>query len=95
MNRLTVRQCPMCGAEGNVYDSRVQRDGTIKRWRSCPQCYERWKTIESRPKQKVDIPIYDQEQIIENCTVQILTNSITGDVSVGWWENKMEEDECM
>lgn len=31
--------------------------------------------------------IYDQIEEHENCTVQILTNSVTGDVSVGWWEN--------
>lgn len=30
---------------------------------------------------------YDREEIIENCTVQILTNSKTGEVSIGWWRN--------
>lgn len=29
--------------------------------------------------------VYDQEEIVENATVQILTNTVTGDVSVGWW----------
>lgn len=33
------------------------------------------------------IPIYDQEEIIENCTVQILTDSRTGECSVGWRRN--------
>ena len=32
--------------------------------------------------------IYDQEEIHENCTVQILRNSVTGEESVGWWENE-------
>jgi hypothetical protein len=32
--------------------------------------------------------IYDREEIIENCTVQILTNSVTGEQSVGWWKNE-------
>ena len=35
----------------------------------------------------VSVAIYDQEEIHHNCTVQILKNSVTGDVSVGWWPN--------
>lgn len=31
---------------------------------------------------------YDKEEIYPNCTVQVLTNTITGECSVGWWENK-------
>lgn len=34
---------------------------------------------------------YDQEEIFENCTVQVLTNTISGRTSVGWWQNKMDE----
>lgn len=30
---------------------------------------------------------YDEEEIIENCTVQILRNSRTGKISIGWWRN--------
>ena len=36
---------------------------------------------------KVETCFYDKEEIHENCTVQVLTNTKTGDVSVGWWEN--------
>ncbi len=37
---------------------------------------------------------YDQEEIYENCTVQVLTNTISGRTSVGWWQNpKKEEDD--
>lgn len=32
--------------------------------------------------------IYDTEEIHENCTVQILRNSVTGETSIGWWENE-------
>lgn len=38
----------------------------------------------------VDVPIYDKEEIYTNCTVQVLTNSVTGDVSIGWWPNEEE-----
>lgn len=30
---------------------------------------------------------YDTEQIIENCTVKIWSNSDTGNVKIGWWNN--------
>ena len=40
---------------------------------------------------EVETNIYDEEELHTNCTVQILRNSVTGEVSIGWWEN--EEDE--
>lgn len=33
------------------------------------------------------VDFYDEEEIIENCTVQILRNSVTGKQSIGWWRN--------
>lgn len=39
----------------------------------------------------VHMTIYDQEEIYPNCTVQVLTNTVTGDVSVGWWPNEEGE----
>ena len=38
----------------------------------------------------IETNIFDIEEIHPNCTVQILRNSITGEVSVGWWENEEE-----
>ena len=35
-----------------------------------------------------DIPIFDKETRIDNCTVQILENTETGRVSIGWWRNE-------
>ena len=40
----------------------------------------------------IETNIFDQEEIHHNCTVQILKNSVTGEVSVGWWENKEGAD---
>ena len=40
----------------------------------------------------VETNIYDQEEIHHNCTVQVLRNSVTGEVSVGWWKEKEEEE---
>lgn len=31
--------------------------------------------------------VFDKEEVYTNCTVQVLTNTVTGDVSVGWWRN--------
>ena len=36
--------------------------------------------------------IFDVEEIHENCTVQILRNSATGEESIGWWKNEEEVD---
>ncbi len=35
---------------------------------------------------KVETNIFDKEEIIEGCTVQVLTNTHTGQVSIGWWK---------
>lgn len=36
----------------------------------------------------VSTALYDEEEIYPNCTVQVLRNSVTGEVSVGWWPNE-------
>ena len=33
----------------------------------------------------VESNVYDEEELHYPCTVQVLRNSITNDVSVGWW----------
>lgn len=48
-----------------------------------------------RPKERgifdeVKTNMYDKEEIYPNCTVQILTNTITGETSVGWRKNDSE-----
>lgn len=47
-------------------------------------------TPEQPEPPKVETNVFDEEEIHENCTVQILRNSVTGEISVGWWENKDE-----
>lgn len=34
----------------------------------------------------VSVSVFDEREIHENCTVQILRNSVTGEESIGWWE---------
>lgn len=38
----------------------------------------------------VDIPVFEEAEVHTNCTVQVLRNTLTGEVSVGWWENGHE-----
>ena len=42
----------------------------------------------------IDTEIYDKETIITNCTVQILENTVTGKVFIGWWRNEKEDDDA-
>ena len=37
------------------------------------------------------INLYDQCEVIEGCTVEILTNTLTGETSVGWWRGGVED----
>lgn len=32
------------------------------------------------------IGLYDKREIFRNCTVEVLTNTLTGEVSVGWYK---------
>ena len=54
----------------------VDRDGAMKDiadWLTAPH---------------IDKDVFDEEEIHENCTVQILRNSATGEESIGWWKNE-------
>lgn len=41
-----MRDCPNCGTQTKVTDSRCYSDGFIKRRRACPQCNHRHTTVE-------------------------------------------------
>ena len=53
----------------------------------CPSCEKA-----HGPITKIETCFYDKEEIFENCTVQVLTNTATGEVSVGWWKNERRDD---
>ena len=63
-------------------------------WIECEAGLLKW--LQSESKQDGcyinEVRIYDQEEVYTNCTVQVLSNSITGDTSVGWWQNEEEDD---
>ena len=39
----------------------------------------------------VETNLYDQEEVHEGCTVIIWKNSVTGEESIGWYENERKE----
>ena len=43
----------------------------------------------------MELNMYDQCEIIEGCTVEILTNTLTGETSVGWWRGGVEDRPVM
>lgn len=51
------------------------------------EAIERWNR-----RTTVETNIYDKEETYPNCTVQVLTNTATGETSVGWWENGGKTD---
>ncbi len=44
--KMYVRKCIDCGTNTVVADSRGRPDGSIFRWRQCPKCGYRFRTIE-------------------------------------------------
>ena len=90
-----IENCPCCGGEGKLKDVH----GRIRHgWVGCSECrlFINWnidpagaiRAWNRRTVVRVDAPIFDREEIFPDCTVQVLTNSLTGEQSVGWWPNK-------
>ena len=82
----TCSQCPLC------YDYMMcsLRDGRFSHMGEPFDCCEMRLAdcpLVELPEQTVETNLFDKEEIHDNCTVQVLTNSVTGEVSVGWWEN--------
>lgn len=42
---------------------------------------------------EVETNIFDRREVYEDCTVEVLQNSATGEISVGWWENDNPPEE--
>lgn len=76
--RFCGRACANRNYETKKYKGRAKVDKS--KYPRCPN--NKWVVCHDQTN--------DKEEIFENCTVQVLTNTVTGDVSVGWWKN--EED---
>lgn len=42
---------------------------------------------------EVEMALFDEEETHYGCTVQVLKNSVTGEVSIGWWPEEQDDDE--
>jgi hypothetical protein len=91
-----VRKVVLCGDCIHLNKAESNGNGFYR----CDR-YDAWQDADSRVHMPIDgfcsygdkgmsneieVNIYDREEIHENCTVQVLTNSVTGEVSVEWWE---------
>ena len=99
----TLKPCPFCGYRPTTmhYDPYDGYHGDLSVCRiwclNCKAMIERDTFIKAmvdwnrrQSEIKVETNFFDKEEIYPNCTVQVLTNTTTGEVSVGWWKN--EED---
>lgn len=41
--------------------------------------------------EKAEVNTFDKEEVFRDCTVQVLTNTATGETSVGWWKHDGDE----
>jgi len=87
--------CPECGAcvwGGDTDDWRIATMGEKKAEKAAIEAWNNRAVdidmVNGKEPADTDIPIFDKETRIENCTVQILENTKTGRVSIGWWRNE-------
>lgn len=86
--------CPYLFREGIEQGFLVQPDEVIDRigyWDSCDTDRMTRDCIEVLSESDDVVKEYDKSEIHENCTVHILENTKTGEISVGWWENACEK----
>ena len=101
MNDTKLKPCPFCGGEATMKVTQHIPNGLdytpqcldpyccgriTKKWQDRDVAAYAWNR-RAPEIVKVETCFYDKEEIYENCTVQVLTNTKTGDVSVGWWKN--------
>ena len=58
--------------------------GCYNEYVACDMAISALEKQEGKKPIAVETSIYDQEEIHHGCTVQVLRNSVTGEVSVGW-----------
>lgn len=60
-----------------------------KYWMPMPLPPTREDDIDRIPEMRIEpLNWYDEQEVHHNCTVHILTNTKTGEVSIGWWRNE-------
>ena len=79
---------------GDLISGESLMDYTLNQKSKTIDCNDiaRFPAAEAEPGKilEVETNFFDKEEIYENCIVQVLTNTETGEVSVGWWQNERE-----
>lgn len=93
--RLVDFACKVCDEKHKAKYGRYAKGCAFQSFDNeyCPYVLEALKRVETKPKIKVDVNIYDKEEIHRNCTVQIWENTATGKISIGWYKNKEVNNE--
>ena len=91
-----LKPCPFCGGKRIGVMIRFPLHGEMTSYyaicngcgaRSALHVEEQFAITAWNRRTTVETNIYDKEETYPNCTVQVLTNTATGETSVGWWEN--------
>lgn len=59
-------------------------------WRNAPPIFAtpmNDDAVAPEEEETVEVNLYEEVELHTNCTVQILRNVLTGELSIGWWEN--------
>ena len=76
------------GAAGPAGLGRLPRLRAVHRLEDLPDgAVRKWNR-----RTRATSPLFDREDVYPDCTVQVLTNTVTGETSVGWWVNKREAE---
>lgn len=63
---------------------------TVKKVENAVKTWNTRLFVNKASTEKTQAHIFDRCEIYKNCTVEVLKNSFTGDVSYGWWRNDTE-----
>lgn len=95
-----LKPCPFCGGEANLYSAgltitKIYAVACMKCKVQYPPIFadedmaiEAWNKRTETHEERTETNIFDKETRIKNCTVQILENTETGKISIGWWKNE-------
>ena len=87
-----LKNCPFCGGEARRYFGKNDFHGIV-----CKKCAAKIYGYASQGAATrawnkrvpatiaTEINLFDKEEIHHNCTVQVWTNTATGQTSIGWW----------
>lgn len=96
-----LKPCPFCGCRAEAREAKLKfpdrewygvrcsnfnciANSISPEYDLPTRAFEAWNR---RYSVKVETNMYDKEEIFPDCTVQVLTNTATGETSVGWWNN--------